>query len=148
VGWQDRDWAKWTDDERARMVGGSPVARCPSSSHRMHVTALGALVSLVGSLTVWHIGFLRPAHPVPAIAPQPPTVVYGTGLAHIGGSPATCTALATDGQGVERCTTWTLLVGSERAAQAAALPAGGPPCAAVVASQTSGSWVCTAGAPT
>ena len=128
------------------MVGAGPAARSPGGSRRTHVTALAVSVSLVGSLAVWHVGFLRPARPLPAIAPQLPTFVYGTGLAHIGGRPATCTALATDTRGVERCTTWTLLVGGERAAQAAALPAGGPPCAAVVADQKSGGWVCTAGA--
>jgi hypothetical protein len=153
VGWQGRDYAKWTDEERARIVGGrvSTQSTCPQADprRRVELTALAIAVSVVASLGVSHFHLLRlggpPAAPMQQPAPLAP-IVYGTGLAHFQGSQEmTCTAMESDAQGAQSCTTWQYLQSGQRAMQAAPLPAGGPLCTAVVADQTTGSWKCTRG---
>jgi len=152
VGWQDRDWAKWTDEERARFVGaglpttGNSPQRDPR--RRVELTALAIAVSVVASFGIAHFHLLRLASPpaAPVQPAPPPPVVYGTGLAHApGGQEMTCTALESDAQGVQSCTIWQFLQAGQRAQQAAALPAGGPLCTDVVADQATGSWKCTRG---
>ena len=153
MGWQDRDWAKWTDEERERIVG----ARVPSrpcaqggSRRRVELTALAVAVSAVASLGIAHFHALRLGGPpaVPVRPAPPPPVVYGTGLAPLQGSQEmTCTSMESDAAGVQSCTAWQYLLAGQRAVQAAPLPAGGPLCTAVVADQATGRWKCTRGQP-
>ena len=148
MGWHDRDWARWTDDERAGYLGSSTgIGHHPGTpASRRGVTLLAMLVSLGLSLVTWQFHLFRfSAHRLPAQAPQP-AVVYGTGLAHFNGqSPEemTCTAMAVNAQGTQSCTTWTFLSPGQQAVQAATLPAG-TSCTAVEADQHTGRWVCTA----
>jgi hypothetical protein len=159
VGWRERDWARWTDEERARYLGSStrvagagvPVHEpefgyeACQASRRRELTLLAMVVSLAASLVSWHFHLLRfVAHPAPAPAPRA-TVVYGTGLAHLNGQSQemTCTAMTTNAQGSEVCTAWTLLLPGQQAVQAASLPAGAN-CAMVTADQQAGRWVCAA----
>jgi hypothetical protein len=150
MGWQDRDWAKWTDEERARMVGGrvtTTATTCPQADprRRVELTVLAIAISVVASFVVSHFHMLRLGGP-PALQPAPPpAVVYGTGLAHLGGQAMTCTAMASDAQGVQSCTTWQYLQAGQQAVQARSLPPGGPLCTAVVADPATGAWKCTRG---
>jgi hypothetical protein len=150
VGWQERDWAKWTDDERARMVAGrvSTTTTCAQANprRRVELTVLAIAVSVVASFGISHFHVLRLGGP-PALQPAPPpAVVYGTGLAHMpGGQEMTCTAMESDAQGVQSCTTWQYLQPGQRAVQAVQLRPGGPFCSAVVADQATGGWKCTRG---
>ena len=157
MGWQDRDWAKWTDEERERFLGDvrAPVqirggwthaghARLHLRSPRIEVTLLAVLASLAVSLVGWQLDLFRlpiATHPA-GVAPAAP-VVYGTGLAHSGTSQLTCTAVTTDARDVESCTDWTILLPGQRAVEAMPLPVG-TTCRAVVADQRSGHWVCSA----
>jgi hypothetical protein len=149
VGWHDRDWAKWTDEERAGYLTGSTRVGASDrvggvSSHR-GVTLLAMLLSLGLSLVTWHFHLLRfVGQHAPARVPLS-SIVYGTGLAHFNGQSQemTCTAMAVNGQGVQSCTMWTFLSPGQQAMQAAALPEG-TNCAAVQADQHTGRWVCTA----
>ena len=135
------------------MVGGSistTTAICPEADprRRVKVSALAIAVSVVASFGMANFHLLRPAAPPAApVEPAPiAPVVYGTGLAHMpGGQEMTCTAMESDAQGVQSCTTWQYLQPGQRAAQAATLPAGGPLCTAVVADQATAAWKCTRG---
>jgi hypothetical protein len=154
VGWQDRDWAKWTDEERTRYVGGAtaPVRASTQTygSRRGEITLLAMLVSLGASLMIWHLHFLNFAAGTPSPALVVPTspVVYGTGLADMTGASEemTCTATATDARGAESCTSWTILSSGQHAVQAAPLSTG-INCASAEADQQSGRWICVAPAP-
>jgi hypothetical protein len=57
----------------------------------------------------------------------------------------TCTAMESNAQGLQSCTTWQYLQTGQQAVQAATLSAGGPLCTAVVADQATGRWKCTRG---
>jgi hypothetical protein len=150
VGWQERDWAKWTDDERARMVGGraSTTTTCPRANprRRVELTVIALAASVVASFGISHFRMLRLGGPPALLPARPPAVVYGTGLAHMpGGQEMTCTAMESDAKGVRSCTAWQYLQPGQRAEQAATLPEGGPLCTAVVADQATGGWKCTRG---
>ncbi|HEY5058469.1 MAG TPA: hypothetical protein VII51_05575 [Gaiellaceae bacterium] len=153
MGWQDRDWAKWTAEERADYVGGAPApARAPlriqtlggATSRTTGTIFLAAVASLVVTVIVsqFHLVHLPAASQATASAPLAP-LVYGTGLAHLGAATTqemTCTAMTT-ARGAESCTTWTYLVAGQRAVQAAPLPTG-VSCPVVEADQSLGRWVC------
>jgi len=116
MGWRERDWAKWTDEERADYLGVSTSATAATprmrrtasvaARGRTEVTLLAMMVSLVASLTVWHFHLYQPLVGGPVLQrPQPlpaqvsrATIVYGTGLAYMNGSSQemTCTAMATN----------------------------------------------------
>jgi hypothetical protein len=147
VGWQDRDWAKWNEDERSRFFGGGGSPR--GSGHGF---AAGGIAAVVVSLVLVVVGesqglnllHLERAHRMAVpIAP-----LYGTGLVVKGmdGNDITCTALSFDSLGASHCTGWTYLLPGERTLPAAGMPARGT-CAAVEADQISGSWVCKTPAP-
>ena len=158
MGWQERDWARWTDEERSRYLGSSTrvvAGAAPvrsrfgfHASSRRGVTLLAMLVSLGLSLLTWHF------HLFQAVAQQPPlqvprsTIVYGTGLTDFNGQSdeSTCTAMEVNAQGIQSCTLWTILLPGQQAVQAATLPAGST-CLAAQVDQHTGRWICTAGAP-
>ena len=145
MGWQDRDYAKWTDEERARHLGGAATG----SRRRTEVTGLAILLSVVCTWGVVRFHVLRPGQPVLSpIPPALPAVVYGTGDGTLAGQETTCTALAADASGAESCTTWQLLGPGQHAVQAAPVaPIAGMRCVAVVANQETGRWTCTQGEP-
>ncbi len=102
MGWQDRDWATWTGEERDRLLAGmcAPArTRLGIRSRCNELTLLAMLVSLAASLTGWQFHLFRlPISPSAAdVVPTAP-VVYGIGLAHTGASRMTCTAMAADGR--------------------------------------------------
>jgi hypothetical protein len=107
------------------------------------------LVSLGLSLASWHFHLFRfVAQQAPAQVPRA-TIVYGTGLAHMNGQSEamTCTAMDMNAQGVQSCTSWTILSPGQQAVQAGALPVG-TACLAAQVDQHTGRWVCTVEART
>jgi hypothetical protein len=145
VGWEDRDWAKWNDDERRRFFGsggGSPR----SGGHGGF--APGALLAVVVSLVAVVVGqsqginllHLGRAHASIPIAP-----LYGSGIVEslTGSGKVSCTALSFDSLGQTHCTGWTDIIPGERVIPPAGMPARGT-CATAEADQTSGTWICTA----
>ncbi len=142
MGWHDREWAKWNEDERSRFFGGGGSPR--NGGYGFGVGAFAAVVvSLVVVVVAQSQGLnilhLNRAHRV-AIPIAP---LYGTGVVERGmdGNDITCTELSFDSAGKSHCAGWTYLLPGERARRAAGMPARGT-CAAVEADQISGSWVC------
>ena len=125
MGWQDRDWARWTEDERRRFVGGGAATVVP-----------GAFVAVVVSL-VAAVMLGRPAH-----APRPaPPPVYGTGVVvQQGGMRTTCTKEVRGSAGWI-CDSWAVLEPNQNAWPATPLPSG-TICSTVVANQATRGWVC------
>jgi hypothetical protein len=148
MGWESRDWAKWTDEERTRYVGGSghvavAVAEPARASRRPELVLLAALVSAAGSFLAWHAHLFRAAPaPRPALPPLP-AVVYGTGSSHMGGYALTCTAMTRDVQGTISCTAWSYVMPGQRVEEPVSLPPG-VNCPAIEADQQAGHWVCSA----
>ncbi|HEX3056059.1 MAG TPA: hypothetical protein VHP82_07970 [Gaiellaceae bacterium] len=142
MGWQDRDWAKWNEDERSRFFGGGGSPR--SRGYGFGVGAFAAVVvSLVVAVVAQSQGLnvlrLNRAHRVSIpIAP-----LYGTGVVERGmdGNDITCTELSFDSSGTSHCMGWTYLLPGERALPAEGMPARGT-CAVVEADQISRHWVC------
>jgi hypothetical protein len=127
VGWEDRDWAKWTDDERSRFFGGggSGVGMMPGA-------LLGIVVSLVGAVVFMHP--FRARHVL-----LPP--VYGTGVVvHLMNQDTTCTMQSREG-GKWQCMRWAILLRGQRALPALPLPTGSL-CSAAVVDQPSHRWIC------
>ena len=146
MSWQERDWARWTDEERGRFVDGhgAPArTQLGLRSQRNELMLLAMLVSVVASLACWqfHLFSFPVSAPHAAAVPTAP-FVYGTGLAHNGASDMTCTAMVSDARGSPSCTVWTILVPGQQAVQALQLPAGST-CPAVIADQHTGHWACT-----
>jgi hypothetical protein len=147
VGWQDRDWAKWDDRERAHFLGAAPApTRRRVAVATSELTLLAVLVSAAGTFLISHFHLqqrLLSLHPAPVVSP--PRVIYGTGLGHFKGSPQemTCTAMATKADGSQTCTTWSYVMPGQRMQQAAPLPPG-TDCSAVEVDQQLGRWACTA----
>jgi hypothetical protein len=135
VGWQDRDWAKWTDEERARFVGGGTGGPSKSGS-----IAPGAFLAVIVSL-VATVAFLH--HPITLRdRANRPSVVYGSGFMQLqDGERVTCTAMSRDGAGATRCMTWTILQNGQRPAPAMPLQPG-TTCTAIVVDQRAGRWTC------
>ncbi len=126
MGWQDRDWAKWTDDERRRFVGGG-VSIVPGA-------VLGVVISLVVTVMLAQPFARHRAAPAP---------VWGDGVvAYQWGHDTTCTELRRLGNSWT-CEVWTFLLPGQGARPAAALLSG-QACATVVADQSLRRWVCAA----
>ena len=145
MGWQEREWAKWTDEERDRFLGATSAPaplRRGVRSRRNELTLLAMLVSVVATLGCWqlHLFSFPVSAPHGAAAPAA-AVVYGTGLSHNGSFDMTCTAMLSDASGGESCTVWTILRPGQQAVQALQLPVGST-CPAVIADQHTGHWAC------
>ena len=140
VGWEERDWARWTDDERTRFLGASTSARSARSRHRPQALA-AVLVSLAASWLVWHLHASAPAAPVAPVVAAPSPIVYGTGLTTIAGGPTTCTEFSIAADGTQTCSAWTVVQPGQPVEAAAPLAAGAP-CALARVDQERGSWVC------
>ena len=145
MGWQDRDWAKWNDDERRRFLGSGGSSR----SGRHGGFAPGAFLAVVVSLVAVVVGQsqgINLLHLGHTHATIPTVPLYGTGVvvkSLSGSENVSCTAVSFDSLGGTHCTGWTYLLPGERAAPAAGMPARGT-CATAEADQISGTWVCTA----
>ena len=127
MGWQDRDWAKWTDEERARFVGGgtSGVGIVPGA-------LLAIVVSLVATVVLTHP--FRPTRPTP-----PP--LYGSGVVdQLMGHRTMCTKMELV-SGTWTCDVWSMLLPGQQALPAAPLSGGGL-CAAAAVDQPSRRWIC------
>lgn len=137
VGWQDRDWARWTDDERSRFLGHGSTGR---SSTATQGAFLGVVVSLVATVVLAGapgIGLLRHER-APALRP-----VYGTGqVISAFGHDATCTELL-DGA----CEAYTFVQPGQRVLRAAPPPPGAT-CPLLEVDQSSAAWVCAPSGPT
>jgi hypothetical protein len=156
VGWRERDWARFTDEERRALYGGGstgylpPVA--PPTARLSDGNRLRAVVwSLVVVATLGTGGFAYSHRQVqaPGHAPAPPRVIYGDRGTDTtvdpqapGGTGTACTDESFDtAHGGWVCNSWELNVG--------ALPVVRPQtfagaCTHVVADETSGRWTCVA----
>jgi hypothetical protein len=65
IGWRDRDYARWTDEERRRFFG-SPGSVAPSgrTSRRGRMCAHGAGWAVGASAVVFALGFVPRGHPL------------------------------------------------------------------------------------
>jgi hypothetical protein len=133
VGWQDRDWAKWTPEERSRFLGGG-TAVVPGALLAV-VVSLVSVVALAkpGGVSILHLG--RQPGPPPAAH-----VVYGAGAPNGSGMNATCTTMAAP-DGTWHCTAWTPLLSGQQWAPAQSLPAGST-CTVATVEQRNGRWIC------
>jgi len=142
VAWQERDYAQWTDEERAAYLGSlAPPAR---RSRRRDLVGLAAVVSLVLTVSAWHGGLLSFSSTEPTTATAPTArIVYGSGRTHTanGADNLTCVAMTRDAAGARTCTHWRTLEPSDLSAPAAPLPKGAA-CASITVDQKSGRWVC------
>jgi hypothetical protein len=132
VGWQDRDWAKWTDEERGRYLGGGGSSIVPGAF-------IAVAVSLVAFVAFGEIHGLRTLR-IPTRAAS----VYGDGLMRSSnGAAITCTAMVKDVSGVPQCTVWTTIFPGQQPETATPLPPG-TTCDAIKVDQQEGRWVCAA----
>jgi hypothetical protein len=99
VGWRDRDYARWTDEERRRFLGSSVSSssrgRPASAPHvlgpRLGV-AQGASLAVIVSAVLFLLGHVPQNHPLIAALhfniPRPPRLTHGSssspGLGKIG----------------------------------------------------------------
>jgi len=131
VGWQDRDWAKWSDDDCSRFSGGGTIA------------VSGALLAVVASL----VGFVVLARPggmslFHLDQPTTPRVVYGSGLGDLMGRTVTCTSMTFTERGGQ-CSAWTPVLAGQRFVRAQQLPSGSG-CSAADVDEHAGRWICVA----
>jgi len=143
VAWQERDYATWTDDERAAYLGSlTPPTR---RSRRRDVAVLAAVVAAVLTVSAWHAGMLSFGSTTPTISPVTAVkIVYGSGRTRTadGANNLTCVAMSRKGgSGARTCTRWRTLEPSDMAAPAAPLRKGAR-CASITVDQKSGRWVC------
>ena len=144
MGWEDRDWAKWDDRERAHFLGAAAApARAPRrvavSEHRVELTLLAMLASASLSFAVAHFHLyqrLASPHPKPASAVP---VVYGSAVTDAAGRTFVCTAVVRRPGQDGTCTAAATLQPGQRAMTAGALP---PGCRSLVVDQRLGRWVC------
>jgi len=124
MGWQERDWAKWTEKERSHLVGSTTGAR-PGAF-------LAGVVSLVAIVVFGQSALHHPRNPVP---------IYGDGrIVQVWGHPSTSTKLEDLPSGAT-CDVWRFLAPHQPALPASPLQAG-TRCAIIVADQASHRWIC------
>jgi hypothetical protein len=148
VGWRERDWAKFTDDERRRNYAYIPVSRaaCPPVVRSVLLSAAVAVVGGAAGFGVLH-------QHRPAVRLGPPPVVYGIqgtsiqGTAYTPGNVGTaCTEEAFDGATHSwNCLDWALGIDPTRVVV--------PPqyqgsCTHLRADEQRGVWVCLSLPPT
>jgi len=158
VSWHDRDWARWTDEERRRFCaapGGAPAT--PRRS--LHPGGLWAVLATLVASVLGFAGYANRPWAAPS-APAAPAVVYGEQAVPIaggplppasagdprapGGSGTVCTdEIAEAGAWV--CATYDVLAPGQSAASAA--PAAVPCANERTADQSTGRWVCADSLP-
>jgi hypothetical protein len=127
VGWQDRDWARLSDDELETLYG---VERGRSFPTRTVVwTALAVVTAAVAAF-----GWTQREHAPPPV-PAAPEVVYGDALGPVNA----CTEYELDTAGSWHCIVISQNAPGTRIARAA--PYDGP-CAHLRADQADGRWTC------
>jgi hypothetical protein len=101
MGWQDRDYAKWSDDERKRYFGASgsqPVQGGGSTAGKALAIGISALAIFGGS--AFHFGFFGGSHHSPTPVQRPTPLPPGTRLV--------CTERSINpATGKPHCTTYT-----------------------------------------
>ena len=128
MGWQDRDWAKWTEDERRGFFGGGAASGLSAVP--------GAFLGIVASLVAIVMLGQPFHHSRPTLRP-----IYGT--AEIDGpmgQRTTCTKMEIDA-GKWTCDVFSILLAGQRALPAAPLPPGSL-CRIAVVNQASRRWTC------
>src|SRR5919198_3942883 len=150
VSWHDRDWARWTDEERRRFYGAAPSGAPSRARRSLHPSGLWTVLA---TLIVSVLGFAGYANRPwsAAAAPSAALVVYGDQAVPAAGEPVpapmapggrrtVCTDEVERG-GAWTCMTYAVLMQDQSAAQAAPPPV---PCTTErVVDQSLGRWVCT-----
>lgn len=150
MGWQERDWAKWTDEERARFLGArrvdarswEPGQPSPRSGVGIRSLVWGAVAIAVAVVAAG--AFVGRGTLAPGDAPLVPVAVYGdlvsADSAALGGR-GICTREVAGATGWV-CTEYSLLAPSQTPAQAR--PYVGQ-CVERKADQQTAQWVCVRG---
>jgi hypothetical protein len=155
MGWRDRDWAKFTDDEWQAIYGFRPQRavynyRAPRAElpRRRRVNRVrryvwsGLAVATVAALVA--TASTRPTLPSTPHSVAPPTVLYGirgtqpTGDAP-GGTNTVCTEFVRSSQTLPQCIAWTINDRRVTVIPPASFDDG---CAHARVDQTQGSWRC------
>jgi hypothetical protein len=148
MGWQDRDWAKFNEDELKAIYGGGgrrqPPAEGggPEPGRRVSGAIIGGVVVLVAALTgAYALG--RPATSSPSLVAGP-TFIYGHAIV-FASEPAVCTEIAYN----TAVRGWVCLIvdGNSRHLSVIEPKAYDGPCADAVADQVEGRWVCHGNTP-
>jgi hypothetical protein len=147
MGWQDRDWAKFNDDELRALYGGGrgrPSAEGGGGepARRVSVVIVGSVMVLV-AVVAGAYALDRRATSSPALV-EGPTVIYGHAIV-FGGEPAVCTAIAYN----TAVRGWVCLAvnGNSRHLPVIEPKAYDGPCADAVADQVEARWVCHGNTP-
>jgi hypothetical protein len=157
MSWRDRDWARFTDDERRRLWGGgsrssstldfrwperSPVPLAEQRAGRapsLRVLVWGTVaVAAIGVIALAYAARVRVDSPRPPVAPR----VYADGPTRVGpgGDRVACTLEALNTRvGAWVCIGWAILQPGQVALQA--FDPGGP-CGLRHADQATGRWMC------
>jgi hypothetical protein len=153
VGWQDRDWAKWTDEERARFYGSGPktstasltrtISRKERRTHRslFFAVLVSAGLTLGAALLHVHLRIDRGSHASPTVVVARRPVIYGSGArVQTDGSQLTCTSMVAAG-GAWSCVALSIVMPGQHVAEAAPL-AGGSSCSVAKVDQDARRWIC------
>jgi hypothetical protein len=152
MGWRDRDWAKWTDEEREWFYGsrrgGRDVAQPTGARRRLKRSSsrLTKTIAVAVACSLGAFAFLKldtDSHPsVPMTRASFPPVVYGSDLRSAAGAGGRllCTRLVSN-NGTKSCVVWSILRPEQTAREARPL-APGTFCFVTTVDQRSGSWVC------
>lgn len=154
MGWQDRDWAKWTDEERARFYGSGRrtskrATLAPTTTRDRSISGvfLAVVVSLALSLVAAYFHFHvnvgaadSRSVATPLLARHP--FLYGTQSRRTGGSQkVTCTAMVAAPPGPWSCIEWSIVMPGQSPREARRL-ATDTPCVYAKVVQEERSWVC------
>ena len=129
MGWQNRDWARLSEDELEALYGVEPRRRT-LPVRRLVWGAVAVLCAAVGAF-----GWTQREQAPPPLPAAPPDVVYGDEVGPLNA----CTEYELDAAGTWRCTIVTQNAPGTRISRAA--PYDGP-CAHLRADQTDGRWTC------
>lgn len=145
MGWREREWAKFTDDERRAVFGSGSSTYLPPSmpltraEHGNRVRAVVWSAVAVAAAGVGGFGYSQ-RHPAPAGAPLP-AIVYGTAIS----STLACDNEVKDAQSQQwQCIDFVPIAGSTEVRTPQPAPSG---CVHVIADQARGLWTCTTFAP-
>jgi hypothetical protein len=113
MGWDDRDWSAWSDDERREFYGSHGVSgRSAEAAPTVRVIVWGITATLVFLFVIW-VAYAREAAPYEATPhPAVPNVIYGEPRARLrGGSEMVCVEKTVDQRtGAWACTRWALKI--------------------------------------
>jgi hypothetical protein len=149
VSWRDREWARFTDEERRLLYGGgrsgcrshgNPLAQ-PVTPGRLAWAAVGVLALVVSLFSLYAHRRAKLVAPAPPVSP----VVYGGATGQVGRDRVACTAESANIRiNAWVCTEWTILQPGQLVAPARSR---GGPCGVRHVDQPTGQWVCDALTP-